>query len=413
MTWYQSLGLGSCEDCTSILDYGGPARLLHRPPNVVLHLVLAIDLKLMADDGTPSTEIIPLAVAGVAANSPTGKSVVSNHASEGTSSTDLLQTLTSKLTQILTHHQGSPSHVENSAPPIAIKLDGRNYGLWSQVVEMYISGKDKLGYINGDISPPLPTDPSFRKWKTDDSTVKGWLINSMDPALIGNFIRFPTAKAIWDSVATTFFDGTDVSQVYDLKRRLSRLKQAGGPIEKYYNDLQGLWREVDFRRPNPMTCPRDIERYNALVQEDRVYLFLDGLDDRLDNVRADVLQMHPFPTVEQAYARVRREEIRQAVMLSSTEPPSITAALISRGGKVASRFPEANNEPKALQMVPPYAASGEGRTNSGSKAKQRHPGGCAHCGNSRHTKDTCFKLHGYPDWWKELQTKKKTENPMG
>ncbi|GAV58088.1 UBN2_3 domain-containing protein, partial [Cephalotus follicularis] len=129
--------------------------------------------------------------------------------------------------------------------------DGNNYGLWSQVVEMYISGKDKLGYINGDLPPPSPTDPGFRKWKTEDSTVRGWLINSLDPSLISNFIRFPTAKAIWDSIATTFFDGKDTSQVYDLKRRATRMKQDGGPIEKYYNGLQGIWREIDFRRPNP------------------------------------------------------------------------------------------------------------------------------------------------------------------
>lgn len=113
----------------------------------------------MADDDIPLTEIIPSALAGGAANSPTGKSIVSHQALGGTSTTDaLLETLTSKLTQILTHHQDLPSHAENSAPPIAVKLDGCNYGLWSQIVEMYISGKDKLGYINGDLPPPLPTD---------------------------------------------------------------------------------------------------------------------------------------------------------------------------------------------------------------------------------------------------------------
>jgi hypothetical protein len=36
-------------------------------------------------------------------------------------------------------------------------------------------------------------------------------------------------------------------------------------------------------------------------------------------------------------------------------------------------------------------------------------GGCTHCGNTKHTKDTCFKIHGYPDWWHELKAKKKPE----
>ena len=54
-----------------------------------------------------------------------------------------------------------------------------------------------------------------------------------------------------------------------------------------------------------MDCAVDIQKYNLILQEDRVYTFLDGLDDRLDKTRSDVLQLKPFPTVEQAYAHVR------------------------------------------------------------------------------------------------------------
>ena len=130
---------------------------------------------------------------------------------------------------------------------------------------MYISGKDKLGYINGDFPKPSSTSASFQKWHADNAIVKGWFINSMDPLLIGNFIRFPTAKQVWDSIVTTYFDGSDTSKAYDLRRRVTRLQQAGGSLEKYYNDLQGLWREINFRRPNPMECPTDIKNYNHLL----------------------------------------------------------------------------------------------------------------------------------------------------
>ena len=167
-----------------------------------------------------------------------------------------------------------------------------------------MSGKDKLGYITGDSPQPLETDPLFRKWRTENAIVKGWLINSMDPSLIGNFIRFLTSKQVWDSIATTNFYGTDTSQVYDLRRCVTRMNQAGGSIEKYYNDLQGLWRKIDFRHPNLMKCAGDIQKYNSILQEDRVHVFLDGSDDRLDKIRSDVLQLQPFPTVELAYAHV-------------------------------------------------------------------------------------------------------------
>lgn len=88
---------------------------------------------------------------------------------------------------------------------------------------------------------------------------------------------------------------------------MARLRQAGGSLEKFYTELQGLWQEIYFRRPNPMECATDIHHYNNLLQEDCVYTFLDGLDDRLDNIRSDVVQIRPFPSIEQAYAHVRRE----------------------------------------------------------------------------------------------------------
>lgn len=202
----------------------------------------------------------------------------------------------------------------------------------------------------------------------------------MDPSLIGSFIRFPTAKQAWDSIATTFFDGTDTSQVYDLRRRATRMRQAGGSIEKYYTDLQGLWREIDFRRPNPMKCAGDVQKYNSILQEDRVYVFLDGLDDRLGKVRSDVLQLQPFPIVEQAYAHVRREDIRQAVMTSGSD--------IAPGAVMAS---------KGFKPGKP-------------KSKPQSDGGkCTHCGNMRRTRETCLKLHGYPEWWNDFQARKNLE----
>ena len=114
-----------------------------------------------------------------------------------TSPTDpsTLADLTSKLTQMLSQTTTATTH-DAVAAPIGIKLNDTNYGLWSQVVEMYISAKDKLGYINGDLPQPTETDPAFRKWRTENAVVKGWLINSMEPKLIGNYIRFSTAKVV-------------------------------------------------------------------------------------------------------------------------------------------------------------------------------------------------------------------------
>lgn len=37
---------------------------------------------------------------------------------------------------------------------------------------------------------------------------------------------------------------------------------------------------------------------------------------------------------------------------------------------------------------------------------------CSHCGKSKHTRETCFKLNGYPDWWDELKARKQRDGTV-
>ena len=74
----------------------------------------------------------------------------------------IFELFTTQMAEALSKAQALTVISEPAALPIGIKLDGSNYALWSQVVKMYISGKDKLGYINGELTQPSPTDPSFR-----------------------------------------------------------------------------------------------------------------------------------------------------------------------------------------------------------------------------------------------------------
>lgn len=57
-------------------------------------------------------------------------------------------------------------------------------------------------------------------------------------------------------------------------------------------------------------------------------MFLDGLDGKLDKVRGDGFQMQPFTTIDQAYAHIRQEAVRQAVMTGGGKeaPPGVVLA---------------------------------------------------------------------------------------
>ena len=186
-------------------------------------------------------------------------------------STDM--TLLAALKELLTSQKTVAMPVDVPVNSITIKFDGTNYGLWLSMMETHLAGKGKLGYVRGEKQAPLVGAAGYEQWKMHDSMVKGLIPNSLDSSLIGNFHRYSTAREVWDALATTFFDGCDSSQIYDLQQRVHQLKQSGGSLKKYYNELQGLWKEIDFRRPNPMVCTMDIKKHNSWVQQDRVYFF--------------------------------------------------------------------------------------------------------------------------------------------
>jgi hypothetical protein len=95
-------------------------------------------------------------------------------------------------------------------------------------------------------------------------------------------------------------------------------------------------------------------------------------------------------------AHVRREAVRQAVMIfgDSTDTPGdvLAAKGVKHGQSNLSsyRFLSLNS-----------GKPGNPKTRASSDRMK-----CSHCGNQKHTQETCFKLHGYPKWWNDLQARK-------
>ena len=106
---------------------------------------------------------------------------------------------------------------------------------------------------------------------------------------------------------------------------------------------------------------------------------------------SDVLRLKPFPSIEQSYAHVRREELRQSVMISG-------AKVVTNGAVMATKGVRSCQSQTLL------------KSGSSSRSRGHFDGNkCTHCGSTKHTRVTCFKVHGYPDWWHELQARKKRD----
>ncbi|CAL8998462.1 unnamed protein product [Prunus brigantina] len=162
----------------------------------------------------------------------------------------------SSSTPIVTVHTESSTNL-----PMRFKLNGSNYEIWASMIELHATTQGKLGYLTGDTDAPDSKDPKFGKWKITDVVVKSWMLRTMEPSLLNMFHTLPTAKEIWDAVNQMFYDGSDISQLYELRCQATHLKQEGRHVSTYFAELKAIWLELDKRRPFQMKCADDMKTF--------------------------------------------------------------------------------------------------------------------------------------------------------
>lgn len=86
-------------------------------------------------------------------------------------------------------------------------------------------------------------------------------------------------------------------------------------VTQYFSDLQELWKELNLFLDEEVTCTACSDKQRKNLEKERVFDFLAGLNRELDDVRSRVVARDPFSSTEDAFAEVRRKEVRPKVML--------------------------------------------------------------------------------------------------
>ena len=67
-----------------------------------------------------------------------------------------------------------------------------NYDMWSQIIEMHIVEKEKLSFIRGNSQAPIKKDDGYERWYANNQKVKRWLLMSMSPEIMKQYLRLPS-----------------------------------------------------------------------------------------------------------------------------------------------------------------------------------------------------------------------------
>ncbi|KAK6146761.1 hypothetical protein DH2020_020630 [Rehmannia glutinosa] len=291
---------------------------------------------------------------------------------------------------------------------VTSQLTGNNYLSWRRSMLIALGAKTKLGFINGKIEVPEEDSPKYDQWRKVDCMVISWILNSISKDLVDAFIYSNTAKELWDDIAKRFGD-CNGPMIYQLERDISNMHQGSLSVVEYFTKLKRLWDELACLMPLPI-CESETRR--LIGERDmnrRLMQFLMGLHESYDQVRSQLLLMDPLPDVDKAYSMVLRVEKQRNVHLIYPDN-SESVAMSSRmstygrgnGGRGTVLGLSWNGVGRgATQGTGSNVGRGRGfpRRTKEEKAKLT----CDYCSMSGHEMSECFKLHGYPDWFKKLK----------
>lgn len=261
-------------------------------------------------------------------------------------------------------------HPSDSATSIQIdKLQNSgDYRPWRRTMEINLSSKRKLGFVNGTV--PLPTDDEQKAemWETCNNMVIAWLTGNVSPTIRKSIMYMTTAKEIWLNLEKRF-SITNGSRKYKLNKELYEIRQNNMPINDYYTLMKSLWEEVDCMNILPIVTNPTAEVTKLLAaielykEESRLFQFLNGVDEIYSSQRSQLLLMTPLPNVEMACSSLMQEEAQRQLLHSDRTDDSISAMY----GKASQ--PKANPDRFVV---------------------------CTACGKRGHNGEKCWKVVGFP-----------------
>ncbi|GFZ12770.1 hypothetical protein Acr_23g0011550 [Actinidia rufa] len=227
----------------------------------------------------------------------------------------------------------------------------------------------KLSHLMGT-GPAAAEDATFAKWDEEDSMIMSWLWNSMTPEVSRTCMFLTTAREVWETIRQTYSKMQDAALIYEIRTKLNTTKQGNLSATEYYSTMKGLWLELDYYQNFKMKCGEDAAMLQKFVERERIFEFLAGLNIDFDQVQVQVLGKESLISLEGVFSIIRAEESRRGVMLDNLV-----------------------NERSAMNST---KLGHTAETNRNERQPNREGVWCTYCKKPRHTKDTCWKLHGKP-----------------
>ncbi|GMI69096.1 hypothetical protein HRI_000578900 [Hibiscus trionum] len=271
----------------------------------------------------------------------------------------------------------NPYYLHQSDSPgmilVTQQLGTDNYNSWRRSMLMALSAKNKIGFIDGSISAPAVTQvATYSAWKRANDLVNSWILNSVSKDIAASLIYQSTAAEIWKDLEDRFQQHNG-PRMFQLRKKLIDLAQGSMPVSTYYTQHKIIWDELCSVKPictcSNCTCS-GVQKMIDEQGKEQVLQFLMGLNDSFSHVRGQILLMDPLPSITKVFSLIIQEENQRIIMIDASIPEATFA--------VRTNVPFSYSQKKSRPQ-------------------------CSHCNLMGHTKEKCYRLHGFPPGYRTRQ----------
>jgi hypothetical protein len=300
-------------------------------------------------------------------------------------------TPTSLVSSAPTDNPSSPFYLPHGDHPgqvlVAQLLTTDNYSSWRRAVTHGLRAKRKLGFIDGTIPEPDPSDATYSSWLACNSMLHSWILNSISPDIVSSVQYIDSVRKLWLDLEERYSQGNR-ARISELQSQIGALTQGSNSVSTYFTQLKALWDELMQSRALPSCKCTPACKCGALTtiasfqHEDYVVKFLNGLNDSFVSVKDHILLMEPLPSINKVFSTILQAEKQKSNQASFGHNIAIDSAVFTS---------QANAVQKSHQQ---YQRKPQFSNNN----KKRFI--CNWCGKEGHTEDKCFEKHGYPPGWR-------------
>ncbi|XP_048495752.1 uncharacterized protein LOC125495081 [Beta vulgaris subsp. vulgaris] len=283
---------------------------------------------------------------------------------------------------------------DNGSTPLgSIIFDGTNFMNWSKSIRIALGAKNKLGFLGGKHPKPTSGEEEMQKWERCDYMVRSWMLATMKSDVAASLVNMQSTRQLWEEIVERYAQ-TNAPQLFSLKKDLWELQQNNLSVSEYFCKLKSIWDQIADLEGIPectcgamAKCSCDLaKKLMELQSTERLIKFVMGLNNGYDQMKSNLLSTDPLVTVNKAYNLVLQIERQKQITGEMTAALEASALAVNRQNQSRSLGPLKNFQKKDYFKqikIEKMARS------------------CDHCGKKGHCKEECFKIVGYPDWYKK------------